>query len=168
MPDESASRLRPFVELLRKHDVEFIVIGGQAESLMGSPRATFDTDLCYRQSPQNFEKLATALKELKVSLRNAPVDLPFILDERTLALGSNFTFDTPHGALDLLAWVEPIGTFDAVCKNAESIMFFGSALNIIGLNDLIRVKRHIRRGKDKESLFQLLAIQEQRRQTGNS
>jgi hypothetical protein len=43
---ESASQLRPFVELFRRHEVEFLVIGGQAESLMGSPRPTYDSDLC--------------------------------------------------------------------------------------------------------------------------
>jgi hypothetical protein len=28
------------------HGVEFIVIGGQAQSIRGSPRATFDVEVC--------------------------------------------------------------------------------------------------------------------------
>jgi hypothetical protein len=61
-------------------------------------------------------KLAAALRELKPTLRGAPPDVPIILDERALALGRNYTFDTPYGKLDLLAWVEPIGAYEAVAK----------------------------------------------------
>ena len=46
--------------MLAEHGVEFIVVGGQAEALMGSARVTYDVDLCYRRTPQNLERLATA------------------------------------------------------------------------------------------------------------
>ncbi len=46
------SDLRKIAEVMLHHGVEFIVIGGQAETLMGSPRVTLDVDLCYRRSPQ--------------------------------------------------------------------------------------------------------------------
>src|SRR3954471_19963065 len=118
-PNASVSRLRPFVDLLRRHHVEFLVIGGQAEALMGSPRITYDTDLCYRRSLENLERLAAALDELKPTLRGAPPDLPIVLDARALSLGNNYTFETPHGKLDLLGWVEPIGAYEAVAARAE-------------------------------------------------
>jgi len=37
---------------------------------------------------------------------------------------------------------------------------------VIGLDDLIRIKRHIKRPKDKESLLQLEAIKRLREQEG--
>lgn len=47
MPDESRpSRLEAISRLLVRHLVEFLVIGGQAEYLFGSPRVTYDVDLC--------------------------------------------------------------------------------------------------------------------------
>jgi hypothetical protein len=146
--------------------VEFIVIGGQAESLMGSPRPTFDSDLSYRRTAENLRRLAAALRELKPTLRGAPPDLPFVIDDRSLALGSNFTFNTPYGKLDLLGWVEPIGDYDALLKNAETHDLGGVPVRTIGLEDLIRVKKHIRRGKDQQSLLQLLAIRKAREDTG--
>jgi hypothetical protein len=158
--------MRAFVELLRRHQVEFLVIGGQAESLMGSPRATYDTDLCYRRTTQNLMRLAAALRELKPTLRGAPPDLPIVIDERALVLGSNYTFDTAHGKLDLLGWVEPIGDFDAIAKRAETYPFEGGQVNTISLDDLIRVKQHIGRTKDRDSLLQLLAIKKQRKDNG--
>jgi hypothetical protein len=164
--NESISRLRPFVELLRRHQVQFLVIGGQAESLMGSPRPTYDVDLCYPRNRDNLRKLAAALRELNPTLRGAPPDLPVMLDENSLALGSNYTFQTEHGALDLLAWVEPIGDFSAVAAHAEVYSFDEEVLRTISLDDLIRVKQHLGRSKDRESLLQLLAIKKAREETG--
>ena len=39
-----ASPLERFCTLLSDAGVEFMVIGGQAEALMGSPRVTYDVD----------------------------------------------------------------------------------------------------------------------------
>ena len=41
------SDLEQIYEVMTAAAVEFIVIGGQAETLMGSPRITYDVDLCY-------------------------------------------------------------------------------------------------------------------------
>lgn len=155
---ETPSQFEPIVRLFRKHGVEFIVIGGRAESLMGSARITYDTDLCYRRSRENLERLADALKELHPKLRGAPPDLKFHIDANALALGSNYTFETELGSLDLLGYVEPIGDFEQVEKHAESYEFADAPLRVIGLDDLIRVKQLIRRPKDQDSLTHLLAI----------
>ncbi len=154
------------LDLLIRHGVRFIVIGGQAEQIMGSPRVTYDADLCYERSAENLEHLASALKELKPTLRGAPPDLPFILDARSLALGNNFTFNTPLIPLDLLGWVEPIGTYDDLIKNAERHAYKGIELSVIALDDLIRIKEHINRPKDRDSLFQLRAIKQVREERG--
>src|SRR5205823_1779242 len=105
------SRLEQIAEIMLAHGVKFIVIGGQAEYLMGSPRVTFDVDLCYERSKENLQRLADALKEIGVTLRGAPAGVPFRLDAKTLEMGANFTFDTPLDKLDLLGWVEPLGDF---------------------------------------------------------
>jgi hypothetical protein len=102
--------------------------------------------------------LAGALVELKPTLRGAPADPPIKLDAAALALGSNYTFDTAFGPLDLLGWLEPVGTYDELAPNSESYQVGKFELQTIGLDDLIRIKQHIGRPKDRESLFQLLAI----------
>lgn len=152
-------KFETIIRLLLQHGVEFIVIGGQAETLHGSPRATYDTDLCYRRTPENLHRLAEALKPLKPTLRNAPPNLPFKADVPTLAAGSNFTFLTTAGSLDLLGYVEPLGDFDRLTQRQEVYPFEeGMALNVIALDDLITIKKHLSRMKDRESLMQLLAI----------
>lgn len=162
MPDDSnESSLEKIIELLLKHGVEFLV-GGQAEWLMGSPRLTFDVDLCYQRNTPNLQKLAAALRELGVRLRNAPPDLPFILDEQSLALGCNFTFNTPITDLDLLGYVEPLGGYEQLAPNAETYDVGGHEIKTIGLDDLIKIREHINRPKDMESLYQLRAIKQVR------
>ena len=62
------------------------------------------------------------------------------------------------GPLDLLGWVEPIGDYDALVAHAEVYQLGAIEVRTIALDDLIRVKEHIRRPKDRDSLFQLKAI----------
>jgi len=167
MADEPAKpRLLIIAEHLQRHGVEFVVIGGQAATLLGSPLATFDVDLCYRRTAANLERLAAALKELHPSLRGAPADLPFRLDAQSLALGCNFTFNTDYGPLDLLGWLEPLGTYEALLPGTTVIPVGEVNLITIGLEDLITIKRHIGRPKDKAALAQLEVIKQARDRQG--
>jgi predicted nucleotidyltransferase len=152
------SRLEQVAGMLMDAGVEFIIVGGQAEWLFGSPRVTYDIDLCYRRTAGNLERLASVLKRMKPQLRNAPPDLPFTIDARTLSNGENFTFVTEWGDFDLLGHLEPIGGYDELIKHAEHHQLGGRNVIVIALDDLIRIKRHINRPKDRESLYQLLAI----------
>ena len=160
----SRSPIEELIDLLAQEGVEYLVIGGQAEYLFGSPRVTYDIDLCYKRDAQNLEHLARALKRINPRLRGAPPDLPFALDGRSLALGSNFTFTTDLGPVDLLGWVEPIGAYEQLIERAETYDVVGRRVRTISLDDLIRVKQHIKRLKDQESLVQLLGIREIREQ----
>jgi predicted nucleotidyltransferase len=153
------SPLERFCALLAGHGVEFIVIGGQAEALMGSARVTYDVDFCYRRTPGNLERLAAALGRLNLTLRGAPSDLKFRLDAEALALGQNYTFEVDgEYPLDFLGYLEPIGTYEDLLPRVETISIAGRPTQVIGLDDLIRVKRHLNRPKDRESLLQLEAI----------
>lgn len=145
-------------ELFRRHGVEFIVIGGQAEILHGSPRVTYDVDVCYRRTPENLRAVASAMREIDATLRGAPAGLPFQLDACTFEMGMNFTFKTSIIDLDLLGHVEPIGGFDALLAHAETYPAYGMNILAVGLDDLLKVKLHINRPKDQESIFQLKAI----------
>jgi predicted nucleotidyltransferase len=166
MPD--ASPLERFCALLADAGVEFMVIGGQAEALMGSPRVTYDVDLCYRRTPENLRRLAGVLRTLKLTLRGAPADLKFRVDAGALALGSSFTFEVDgEYPLDLLAYLEPVGTYDDLLTGSETLEIAGRPVRVIGLADLIRIKRHLARPKDRESLLQLEAIKRLREEEGS-
>jgi hypothetical protein len=135
-----------------------MIIGGQAAVLLGSPLPTLDVDICYRRTADNLQHLADALREVHPTLRGAPPDLPFRLDAESLALGANFTFNTDLGPLDLLGWVEPLGTYDELLPGCERIDVGDARLLVIGLDDLITIKRHLGRPKDQVMLLQLEAL----------
>jgi len=156
--DTEKSDLLRIAEILLAHGVEFIVVGGQAETIFGSARVTVDIDLCYRRTKDNLKRLAAALHEINPTLRNAPKDLPFIIDEKTLALGNNFTFDTPLGDLDLLGFLEPLGDYEVISKRALTIRVGQIDLKVIHIDDLIAIKQYLQRPKDRDSLMHLLAI----------
>jgi predicted nucleotidyltransferase len=163
------SPLERFCALLADHGVEFIVVGGQAEALMGSARVTYDVDLCYRRTTHNLKRLAAALGTLHLTLRGAPPDLKFRLDGAALALGQNYTFEVDgEYPLDLLGYLEPIGGYEELLPHAETISIGGRPTRVIGLDHLITIKRYIGRPKDRESLLQLEAIKRLREQEGLS
>lgn len=49
------------IAVLTDAQVEFIVIGGVAATLHGSPRTTLDLDVVYRRSRENLERLVGCL-----------------------------------------------------------------------------------------------------------
>jgi hypothetical protein len=93
---------------LSEHRVRFVLIGGFAAALRGSPMITGDIDICYARDDANLRALAAALVALGATLRGAPPDVPFQLDEASLKAGDHFTFSTKAGPLDCLG--TPSGT----------------------------------------------------------
>jgi hypothetical protein len=109
--------------------------------------------------PTTSKHLATALGTLNLALRGAPPELKFRLDAQALALGQHYTFEIDgEYPLDLLGYLEPIGTYEDLLPHTEVVSIGGRQTRVIGLEDLIRIKRYLGRPKDRESLLQLEAI----------
>lgn len=140
---------REALRVLTEHGVEFVVIGGLAAAVHGAPVPTFDIDVCYRRSPDNIARLVAALRELRAYLAGAPAGLPFQLDEKTIANGQNFTFDTAIGEVDCLG--EPAGVkgYESLAANAERTTLGGIEVAVCALEDLVRMKRAAGRPKDQ-------------------
>jgi len=148
------------LKLLGRFEVEFVIIGGVAASLYGSTILTNDLDVCYARHPGNLEKLATALQSVNAKLRNAPPDIPFLLDAETLRRGLNFTFTTQVGSLDLLGEVPGVGFYEDVIRGAIRYDLFGYSFPVIEIQKLIVAKRTAGRPKDMVALPELEAILE--------
>lgn len=146
---------------LARHEVRFVVIGGVAATMQGSPSVTVDLDVCYERSPANLERLAAALRELRARLRDAPADLPFRLDAATLGNGDAFTFQTDRGPLDVLG--TPAGTsgYADLVATAATVDLGGFAVLVCSLDDLIRMKEAAGRPKDRVELEILAALRDE-------
>ncbi|MGD0093373.1 MAG: hypothetical protein ABSE73_25955 [Planctomycetota bacterium] len=143
------------IKTLIRHQVEFVLIGGVAATIYNSAYVTVDANLCYARTPENLKKLAAALRELKAELRGAPRGLPFKLDDRTLKMGLNFTFNTKFGSLDILGEVAGVGTYDDMVGDAKAARAFNNEVKVLSLPKLIASKRAAGRPKDQLLLLEL-------------
>ncbi|MHB8510622.1 MAG: hypothetical protein ACYDCC_00420 [Actinomycetota bacterium] len=141
--------------------MRFVLIGGLAANVLGSPSLTFDIDVCYARDEENLHRLAEALEGLAARLRGAPTGLPLIIDAHTLRNGLNFTFQTVAGALDCLG--EPAGTkgFEELERSARKFELMGVVVLVASLDDLIRMKEAAGRPKDRIELEILGALREE-------
>jgi hypothetical protein len=163
-PDLGPSlKLRTLLEVLERNAVDFIVIGGVAGIVHGSAYPTYDFDLLYSRDEKNLERLAAALVELHVTLRNAPPDLPFQIDARTLAAGSNFTFDSNVGAFDILGHADGMRDYETMRADSVREELWGVSVRVASIDDLIRMKRAAGRPKDKSMAEELTALVEDQR-----
>ncbi|MGH9399052.1 MAG: hypothetical protein ACRD00_01695 [Thermoanaerobaculia bacterium] len=150
------------IRRLEKHRVRFVVIGGFAGRLWGSPSLTNDLDICYDRSRENLLRLAAALKELKARLRGVGQDVPFLLEAKTLEAGDHFTFETRAGNLDVLGFPAGSGGFDQLARTAEEMEIAkGLRVRVAVIEDLIKMKRAAGRPKDLIEVEVLSALQDE-------
>ena len=149
--------LRTLVE----HRVRFVLIGGFAGALRGSPVITGDLDVCYARDDANLEALADALGSLGATLRGASGDVPFRLDARTLKAGDDFTFSTRVGAVDILGTPSGTSGYDDLGAAATTEDLDGLSIRVASIEDLIRMKRAAGRPKDLIALEWLSAVRDE-------
>lgn len=147
---------------LRSAGVDFVVIGGVAARLHGSPSLTRDIDICYARDRGNIERLAGVLTALHATLRGVDEEVPFVLDAGTLLAGANFTFVTDVGDLDILALPAGVAGYDELAPSAELVELGDISVLVATLGDLIRMKLATGRAKDRAEVEILAALRDER------
>ncbi|HJR52475.1 MAG TPA: hypothetical protein VJ982_02050 [Gemmatimonadota bacterium] len=149
------------LEALRRHEVRYVLIGGFAGRLLGSPTVTNDLDVCYARDDRNLERLSDALRELGARLRGVDDDVPFLLDARTLRAGDAFTLVTDAGNLDVFAYPSGSGGYETLHRTAETLDIDGHPVSVAAVEDLIRMKLAAGRPKDRVEVEILSALQDE-------
>jgi hypothetical protein len=108
---------------LDRHGVRYVLIGGLAAVLHGSPLPTLDADICPSKDPDNLARLALALDELDARIRTplAKEGVRFPRDAAFLRNIELLNLMTAAGDLDLA--FTPAGTqgFAELAPRAISI-----------------------------------------------
>lgn len=139
---------------LARHGVRYVVIGGLAAILHGSPQLTFDVDICPAKETDNLAKLAAALREMEARIRtpDAPEGVSFTCDATFLSRVSLLNLVTRFGELDVS--FDPSGTrgFEDLRTRSLDLKLGTSPVPVAALEDVIRSKEAANRPKDLRTL----------------
>jgi hypothetical protein len=135
------------LQVLDRHTVRFVVIGGIAGRLWGSTTVTNDLDICHARDRGNLEMLASSLQELKVKLRRVDRDAIRV----TTVAGKLNSLESPAGS----------GGYDMLARTATTMDVGGVKVQVAAIEDLIRMKRAAGRPKDLIEVEVLAAVREE-------
>ncbi len=150
---------RRIFEVLARHGVDYVVIGGVAVIAHGHTRNTRDVDLMAAPDRANLERLATAFRDLGARLSGVDAHLLDIdvYDPATLASGANFTLETGAGGLDYFNEVPGAAPYRELRERALVVEMGGLRIPVVGLDDLIRMKQASGRSQDLSDIAALTA-----------
>jgi hypothetical protein len=137
--------------VLNRYDVKFVLIGGFAAVIHGSPYVTTDVDVVPDTSRINLERLSDALRELdaRVWTSGEPEGLPFSHTAESLGRAQTWNLVTRFGRLDLT--FQPSGTtgFADLARDAVHLEILDTEIDVASLADVIRSKEAAGRDKDR-------------------
>jgi hypothetical protein len=164
-PDSAPFDPQRILEVLARHQVRCVVIGGYAAVLAGIDIVTRDIDITTAADEANLKRLADALEELHAAIRvpnEPPIPLP--ADPRLLARSEILNLATDAGELDLTTRPDGTGGYEDLQRHAyEQPLGEGLRIAIASLEDIIRSKTAAGRAKDLATLPQLRAALDRRR-----
>jgi hypothetical protein len=140
-------------EVLTRHGVACVYIGGFAAALYGSSLLTTDVDVVPETSAENYARLSAALKELDARVRAEGIEpLPFSHDADSLAAARIWNLTTKYGDLDIT--VQPSGTqgYPDLHEGSRPVELDGATIELAALADIIRSKEAAGRDKDRRAL----------------
>lgn len=161
MPERGFDPLR-IVEVLDHHGARYVLIGGMAARLHGSPLLTEDADVVPAMDDENLRRLAAALRELDARLAVEGVDggLDVPLDEHTFS-SPIMGFETTAGAIDVAHEAVGRGGYERLAAHAVTFEIAGVRILVAALDDIIASKTAADRPKDRLHLPVLAALQEE-------
>lgn len=140
-------RYRSILEVLARHAVEHIVVGGVCAVAHGAPITTFDLDLAHRQTGDNIDRILGALAELNAFHRE-PGDRRLPPQRRALEGSGPCLFTTDFGSLDFIGKLSGRGYGDLLPHTVELVLGADLRIRILDLETLIEVKAAAGRPKD--------------------
>ncbi len=153
---------RAILAALAKHNVDCVVVGGLAVQTHGFLRGTVDLDIIPRPDLANLSRLGEVLGEIGArTFRTAqPVN---VTDPHLLQRSGFVPLMTDHGRFDVLNLNATPGAptrYEDLRERALELDLDGIPVVVVGLDDLIRMKRAAGREQDLADIRALTALDE--------
>jgi len=129
-----------FVNLLNKHNVNYLIVGGYALAFHGKPRHTGDLDIWIEISNGNAGKMCNVLSEFGMASLGMEKD-------DFLQKGAITQIGYPPLRIDILNEIDGVD-FKEAYDHKSIIDIDGLIINYIGLDDLIKNKTASGRSQD--------------------
>lgn len=147
---ESALLLLDVIAVLRRHSIDYAVIGAMAAAVHGVIRASQDADIVVSLAVRDVRQVQRAFLEagFSVQLRRGDSDDPI---QAVLELEDGF-----ENRVDVLVGIKGLGkgTFD----RAVEVTFSGESLRVVSREDFIAMKLYAGGPQDLSDAKQVLAI----------
>lgn len=152
--------------VLEEEGVRYVVLGGFAAVVHGSPLPTEDIDIIPERNLENLERLARALDRLGAMIRTGGEPVATRIDARFLMnMPRMLSLITDFGTLDLtFAPAGALTTFEQWNERALSAQLGeGIVISVAALDDVIASKLAANRPKDHRALPYLEALRDELR-----
>jgi hypothetical protein len=151
---------RPILEILERHQVRFVLIGGLASIHWGSPFPTEDIDVTPERSRENLDRLSSALTDLDAKIRTPtePDGLRFAHTGASLADAGVWNLVTRYGDFDISFVPNGTDGYPDLVRDATPATVHGVEIRVASLADIIRSKQAANRPKDQRVLPTLREI----------
>jgi len=134
--------------LLRLADarVEAIVVGMAAAVIQGAPTMTWDLDVVHHRTPDNVERLLRVLDDIDAVARG---DSRRLRPNASHLLGpGHILLETRFGDFDCLGAIDGSRAYEDLLEGSLEIELDGRQLRVIGLAELLQIKKRAGRPKD--------------------
>ena len=138
---------REFIELLNKHRIKYLVVGGYAVTMHGYPRFTNDIDIWLWVDHSNAENLIKALKDFGFGSLDIGID-DFLHTNKVIQLGY------PPNRIDLLTSISGV-EFSECYPGRMTVEIAGIKIDFIDIENLKKNKKASGRHKDLNDLENL-------------
>ena len=143
--------LSAILEGLINAGIEFILVGGLAAVVQGSPITTMDVDIVHRQTSENIAKLLDFLKSIDAYHRRLDDKIIEPAAEHISGRG-HALFTTCFGPLDVLAIIEEGQSYEDLIDYTVEIEFRGQTIRVLDLEILVKLKKSSKDPRENQRL----------------
>jgi predicted nucleotidyltransferase len=152
--------LERLLQVLDRHGVEFVVVGGLAAIAHGARRTTLDADIVPRPDAANFARLVTAVAELGVepgTIADGTFQTIDPHDDVDLARSRNVSLRTDSGRLDVVNEPRAAPPYEELVARSVELRITGVPVRVAGLDDLVAMKTALGRPRDLQDVADITA-----------
>ena len=144
-------RVKKFIELAGKNNLEMILVGGGAVNFHGYQRHSADIDFWINITSENMHNLLKTLQNLGYDILEIP--------DQVLKKQQNISIKiSPVFELELITNFNPGKSFDEALSDSIKVEKEGLNYHVLSFNDLINSKISSPRPKDKLDVEELQKI----------